>query len=311
LDVFFNWEQIIHDSATETVNSLTSIIEASPHENEMAWRIEVGELLKALSVATLGADNISKATFLKGVFETLNPIHYDHSERRQLEELNDECWDIFQQCQHVKSDSTKRSIINSRLALSQDLYYTDIYPGSIYFSDENNSFLESHFGIEKEDLLKGVFEPEPHIKVVAQRIKLGAIIQFATYKIYQQFVNSTIRKYSEVAIPIAVEVTPSCDFTNNKSPLVRLVPGVLISAHVKDYLVGPGAAFLWRSPSFYLEGIYNEPFILMFNSRYIISYKRNTPVHLPEPVFRLRNQYVVDIQAWFARQSARPGIVSL
>jgi hypothetical protein len=114
-------------------------------------------------------------------------------------------------------------------------------------------------------------------------------------------------------IPVLVEITPSCDFAQDKSKLPRFVAGYLFpeagvdklrrtANHVRAF----GPLLLRRPTQPRLDGVY----FLVFNAHFLPSLNKSI-VKQMKPFMRLRTGVLADLVAWVSEQSSRPGYTSI
>ena len=104
-------------------------------------------------------------------------------------------------------------------------------------------------------------------------------------------------------IPCKVVVTPACDYAQDKLKYDRLVQGIIIDEEYGNYIDNSEA--IYKSPSFEYE---SKCKILVLNYRYFITEYISKKL---QPVFRLRNTILAEIQSKLARHINRQGIRNL
>lgn len=131
------------------------------------------------------------------------------------------------------------------------------------------------------------------------------------------------KKFKEIlekaALPVAIEITPSCDHAAGKSQAARLLAGILIKMDgtgleeadlrlpAESRLIAKDVEPIWLSlPDQRLEGCFK----LLVGARRFLTWPIEE-MRKHKPLFRLRYPVVADLQAWFASHAARPGYVSI
>lgn len=104
-------------------------------------------------------------------------------------------------------------------------------------------------------------------------------------------------------IPCKVVVTPACDYAQDKLKYDRLVQGIIIDEEYGNYIDNSEA--IYKSPCFEFEA---KSKILVLNYRYFITEYISKKT---QPVFRLRNTILAEIQSKLARHINRQGIRNL
>ncbi|HLP45371.1 MAG TPA: hypothetical protein VK469_05470 [Candidatus Kapabacteria bacterium] len=104
---------------------------------------------------------------------------------------------------------------------------------------------------------------------------------------------------------IQLEISPTCDFSQKKWKLNRLIPGILLptkySNKVKDK-----TEYIYKSNPDFLIG--KEMYKLVFDFRYFTA-KCFDELNGMKPKFRIRHELLVDIQSHLVRHINRPGVI--
>lgn len=191
---------------------------------------------------------------------------------------------------NVQYSLTDRAGMNTFFLLADQELDMDIQPGNIYKFTE----VFRKMKCEKKDCYSN------KIKLTRQGIA-------------QEFYGGSISTYRDKTvllkkvIPILLEITPECDYTQKKWKTPRLVLGILwpesfgtvLSAnsreHRPDYVYRP-LPVKFR----------NEVYYLTFNAHHLF----NIGFHVfesVEPILKARKELLVDIQQWFSGHISRPG----
>ncbi|REJ65357.1 MAG: hypothetical protein DWQ31_18335 [Planctomycetota bacterium] len=127
-----------------------------------------------------------------------------------------------------------------------------------------------------------------------------------------------IRQVQQASKPCMVELTPACDFAQNKCPVSRLVGGILIKLEDEEMetqlqLPAESRAFskevqpIWiQNPHLSLEGAYK----IVLNARQLCAVPFED-LKLEEAVVCLRHHITSDIRSWFAAHASRVGYVAV
>lgn len=103
-----------------------------------------------------------------------------------------------------------------------------------------------------------------------------------------------------------VVVTPACDYAQSKAKFDRIVLGVIIDDKYRNYIDD-------RSEAIYFSPTFNhneENRVLILNFRYFITRASSTETNV-NPLFRMRNSILSEIQSKLARHISRQGIMNL
>lgn len=117
-------------------------------------------------------------------------------------------------------------------------------------------------------------------------------------------------------IPVIAEVSPACDYANAKVGVPRVLGGVLFPG---EWLKGkvPSDAYvysqkfgLFRFDDGEVDGLAAGLFRLAFNARFLAGASAKSLGKGP-PLFRIRQNTLVDLQAWLAAYGSRPGVITI
>ena len=128
--------------------------------------------------------------------------------------------------------------------------------------------------------------------------------------------GSTVRQVEnmklilEHAHLIALEITPACDYAQNKMGLSRLIAGFVLPHEDKSLIKRP--QFLKASGPFLLKSkaLPSGAYDVYLNSRYPVSAKLEE-IRKQKPIARLRSQLLADVQSWAGYQGSRQGVMLL
>lgn len=124
-------------------------------------------------------------------------------------------------------------------------------------------------------------------------------------KLGNQEFNKIKKEIENWSTKIAIIVTPSCDYAQNKTRVDRLIEGIIVPSEYKQYLLNNEA--IYCSPTF----MYNDiPCVIVIDYRCLVT------AHIGEmqnitPLFKLRRQLLAEIQSKLSRHINRQGIMNL
>jgi hypothetical protein len=298
IDVVMDWEQRVHDAASGTTCALTNLLDRTGWRDEMKWREELQTLLAALAVAEGGAQLSSGRLVIRGLHGGLNPLHADRldASTTELDEIESQAARLLDGVAPLSPE--QRAALNRSLLLAErDPGIELARPGSIYLEAQwKGSTGRDRFPIgdkadaPRHDLLANLLElPE------AKREQLLGL----DWKIG------------------LLELTPACDFSQDKAPIGRLLPVLFIPSDVlgkageKCLLKSPavkriGPVLLKPEDGIGVEGVCS----LAISSRFVFGVSPHR-LRKQAAALRLRQEVLTDVQAWFAAQAARPGFRSV
>ncbi|UPT70328.1 MAG: hypothetical protein M0D53_14710 [Flavobacterium sp. JAD_PAG50586_2] len=277
LKVFSFWENLVNDSSGNLINSFINFI-----DKDESWDDIAKYLLFKLAVAYGGKEIVSSTEFeqVKNSYYTLNHTLIDNLENSISKSLKGRQTE-FVNIISTTGDDAFTTLINKKLLIASDNFSGDI-PGSILFIDEEmqieKEFIQSELEkIKKNDKIPANKKEEAIANAVKKAYekneKLG--LKSAALKInYNNIVNSLLRDetrglHGEIvqnSIKIELNISPICDYAQQKMPCCRILPGVLIK---KDYQIERGNAFNYISDcAISLNG---TDYVLVFDFKYLYS----------------------------------------
>ena len=106
---------------------------------------------------------------------------------------------------------------------------------------------------------------------------------------------------------VVLEVTPACDFAEEKMRAHRLLPGVMLPGSLLKRKHIKSAEYAYTSPVMFLEG---DLYYMVFDLRRFTSVDIGDP-RLRDPAFALQSELLADIQSKLSNHVSRTGVVSL
>jgi hypothetical protein len=299
LDLLMEWEQRVHDAASETTTMVTEISGAS----SSTWSEETGKVLSTLALESGGQQLGKGERAITSLFRALGPIHEDCLETLAQDTASLSCQEgklskeIEAELKSREKDNKPRLSSSQCAKLNRLLNIAQVRenahaarPGSVFFKDG--------WGEKDKNKLFNIDETSPRVKEMMKKLPQDSTER---NKIISQF------------FPILVEITPPCDYSQDKTCQIRLISGLLVPHDLKKY-AKENAEFVFSSGPLAFEKSIMCPaegdYYLNLNSRYVTGIDKVEVVDSKE-AYRIRKQLLTDILAWFGRQAARPGHISL
>lgn len=268
------WENCIHNSADETIQN---IFHDSLSLNN--WQNSANCIFDMFAKSYLGKHH-NEASFeerAKASLLFLNDVYHDTLESNVVigdySNATDLRYEVDEECQE-----TIAAKINECLLLSEQ-FDSFRQPGCVLPVDLTQDN-ESHF----HKLFNECFNKKELSSKDAKLLKKEI------YKTLQ---------------PCAVVVTPACDYAQKKMKYDRLIQGLIIEEKFCCYINSLSDTF-YLSPIFNLNG---QKCFFVLNFRYFITY--NMENEDLNPMFRIRDSILAEIQSKLARHINRQGIMSL
>ncbi|WP_457571197.1 hypothetical protein [Desulfovulcanus sp.] len=290
-DILIKWETSCSNAARRSVSRLSSLALMLAEMNKSRWGGEVEKLMDWLASAAGGKPAISdrtSETYIRALFESLAMIHDDAIRSLALSGQDSP----LQADTYIDSpDNLKAKAALNTILLTERSDAGDM-PGAVLLLQETSNPNLIFHGDKSE---------KPY------RRYLSCI-----------FVRNYTRNKKlicESCVPVLVEVSPSCDFAQNKRKRLRFVVGLLVPV-VPDRpdnlcdLLPEHAGYIKRIGPVMYD---NKTFELVLDSLHFFSVPldQENIRGLPNPIFRLRSHVLVDIQAWLGRHLSRPGHLSI
>lgn len=297
------WERDIHTATSETFNILL---------DDLTDKNKTHSLLKNALLASAGTsvttDDIAKR---KNLWNTLNMVLNDNVESQLHSlEIKPEIAEILNGLDNESSISTNE-LINKKLLFSVT-NDTDLkmHPGNVFCF---NSYVVACNHLKEK--VCGYTNNETLVNEIINDK------EFSDYlKDYQEknTLNNNQRKAfrkSEIEsfIPVLLEFTPYCDFSQQGYKKSRLIYGHLVPIHLGKY-IWSNSKFIYKTPNFELEhNIKHVPsgkYCLVLNIKHIFTTNPNFLNNF-DLLFRARKELVNDIQHDIASHVSRVGVTSL
>ncbi|MCK4825169.1 hypothetical protein KA005_55990 [bacterium] len=110
---------------------------------------------------------------------------------------------------------------------------------------------------------------------------------------------------------IELEITPLCDYVQNKRLKARLLPGILVPEKYAEMVSSPESLYK-QIPLVIIERIDGKLYKPVFNFNLLKSCDiEDMKNNLGEPIFRVRNQLFADILSRLSSHINRVGIASV
>ncbi len=295
--IFFYWDNIINKSSNEIINSISKADEDPEINNKKIW-----SLIYNLAEARSGQKNDpNDYRIIRNSLLTFNGAFFDSVETNLIN-TNYPC-PLLPQDQIIAIDDSFKAKINKKLlTVEEDL---KCEPGTVYYDTDDaikNSIIND--GINRDTLCDNfcdsLSKKRDDIFETGNKVKREYKEQLKTF---ENSIKDAIKDNSSL---ILCEVTPSCDYAQNKNKMNRVIHGVTWPLEFA-YLIPNNSNYLYKSAKIEIRG---GLFNLLFDFRYFHS-KQEDDFSSKTPVLRLRHEILVDIQSRLAAHVHRPGVTSL
>ncbi len=262
---FLIWQNISNASSIELINDIASIFS---FDNQ--WNDNTGSILKMLAKGYAGKhadENIYRYAML-----SFNNLFIDIIEKNIIfptTSINSKEYkieDIEYKIEDIEGE------LNRRLHISLESNQKPL-PGNIYMYDSDN--LPQLISLDKSEMVKDILN------------------------------NASESDQNNNIKLILLEVSPFCDYAQNKWKRNRLLPGIICPKSLKNSI--KKADFIYRTPLFNLE---QGLVYLVFNIKYLTSVSLDLLQNKSSDM-RIRKELLNDIQTKIAAHFNRLGITSI
>ncbi|HHN8308543.1 MAG: hypothetical protein E7A54_10630 [Morganella morganii] len=255
---------------------------------ELSWSNEYNEsicsTLKGIAQDVVGEDNVVGREYTC-ITEIFSSLIQDYLYRKKNENLESSIKDIFQLASggnkiNYQSLNTFYHIVNDVSSSSERGSFSGI-----------NDDIDKYIYFDKNDVFEQFFKKSKYLSENSKRENKIEIEE--------------IRNKSIIGF---IEISPSCDYAQNKTRALRYVFSVLIPyEYVRAKLISSGGEHdgIHVFPEFMVN---DELYSLRSNVRYVISLPDDDNF-LRAPIFRLREQILNDLIHKFSSHASRPGII--
>jgi len=287
-----NWENEVHKSADRTLEEIFNF------ENSIEnWENNANYIFTKLGLSYSGKhyDGSKLEDKINSSYQAFNNVFLDSLEYSTNNSQVNNLAELLIDKSKINSQLVILGI-NKKLLISEE-YGSIEYPGEVL-----------EYPLE-EPLYKELLNKILSLLKIKEQIKSknNQVIDLELKKMADKeakAIRDEIKKSWKCIIAI---VTPLCDFVQKENKKYnRIVKGVLIKSIYKQFIDDKSEA-IFISPSFLFE---HESYILILDFRYFYTDNFDSRPKL-QPIFRLRQQILSEIQSKLARHISRQGILFL
>jgi len=301
------WENLIHQSADSTLEEIFKLSEAQSN-----WHSDSSYLFTKLATSYSGKNfkKLDTSAQIKSGFYALNSVFNDSLEYSISSTFKSELKteDVFNLNQ---ANGETIPVVNKKL-LFADESFDKISPGIVSLADAGRHHYEKmlHSAINIRQLISSNQDViNQKLNDVNDANEIERIKRRA-----EKDIISDVKKNIRVSwLTIETNVTPICDFVQDKEEYSRLVPGLLIASEFKKYIDDKSEA-LFISPNFKLvidneEIKLNGIYFLLLDFRFFNSLEKESLKDYIKPFLRIRQQLLTEIQSKLSRHVNRQGVL--
>ena len=292
--LLWEWEEVTHQAATTTSESLIEVVRNSPKIDLSSAASVSSGLSASLGLLAAAARDREARTGIEAAthaFSALVPILEDAADypagrpnsigEPELAELLAVATDKNALRNRGAEERARYGRLNRMVHIARAQPEAPLLPGNVY---EVNDELGAMLAIDRERLVRSL---------VGDSYKEDA---------------GDIEPKTMIA-----EVTPACDYAQEKVETPRVLGGALIPVDRLKNI--PSEHYIYKSFGvFHFDdeaySVPNGTYHFALNARFLTGLSRQS-LEDRTPLFRIRQNTLVDVQAWLARHGNRPGVITI
>lgn len=299
-NLFLLWESIINDSCGEAVNNIINSIYIESENVDLELRTIIRKLANAyLGQRVLKADN---KTIQRASMYTFNDLFKESIER---EIIKSNLIDDLDFSNVNPGNISLVSKLNSKLLLETDVS-PDRSPGNVYLleKEEGEKLSKEIKQKTKQTWLENIIIKKEIKDSIKCRVETTEKRVLGEKELNIQ-VNQLIASILAQSVLVEIEISPVCDFAQNKRILSRSIKGCLFPyGIIEEKAIKSKTDYLFISPLFEFD---NKMYKLivdlrLFSSTYFIEND------LFQPLFKIRHQLLSEIQLSVSKHVSRTGL---
>ncbi|QHL88234.1 hypothetical protein GU926_12650 [Nibribacter ruber] len=321
LNAFITWETIVNNSAGSITNQVLSFYPYDVNTWDSTNKFLLHKLAKAYS-GSLG-ERFDDFTRLKNAMYTLNHSLIDNIETGiNMIDSGDAFNNLLSRTElGIEYFNSK---LNKTLLVS-NLFDDVAQPGNVYFIINETEDLLKQNEEELEKALAQVKELKPELQeqarigkikkhkgseeILRQRLnkektRINSLINSCLNLLLLNGKDEVRSQIFDSSIGIDLNITPICDYAQEKTSLFRVLPGLLVEQRFKEFINKEPVYCYISDPIIH---ILDKDYFLVFDFRYLSSFDESE-VKLRKPKFRLKHQFLSDIQVKMSSHISRSGI---
>lgn len=297
---FLSWQNIVNLSSIKVVNEIASI-----YSFTNKWDNKIQNILKLLAEAYAGKQ--AGNDMVRNAMMCFNNLYLDIIENNILSGISD--FHIDNQEMNNLNDDEIKGELNRRLLISLEKS-NSVVPGNIYEENYCFEFIKLNpqdifQKIDVEEFKKKLKECLKQFESDDCREEIKNVLKTLKKQIVESCCNSKLEYEESKFSLVFLEVSPFCDYAQEKWRMHRILPGIAWPSEYKGTI--KKADYIYKTPLFRID---NKLLFYVFDIRYLTSLPLGT-LNDVNSNLRFRKELLNDIQTKIAAHINRPGITSV
>ena len=324
LTLTWQWENVLHGAATDTIQTLADVsthMINNPVSIIKDWQDGIFIVCQELVRAEAG-HTVEKETASNALFQTMNELAIDRIQHSALDEPLSCAGKLIPKGKPALNLENISHL--NEMILLEPIRKTErsCAPGVILISKGKayNKRFCKRLGINNEELISSIIDILPYPEYKELKKVEGRLLEKKSkssiepsetreLKKVQNKLRSLPERISRLCREILIEISPSCDYAQDKRPVARFLAGLVISENIPKKCIKKNDSIYSFDPITIpsLKGAWR----IVLSSRHIYSIANPEASNHPLASCRLRSHALSDLRIWAASRSARPGLISI
>jgi len=323
MNVVWHWEQLAHDAASATTVLVaeqvtdTAGIDAADNDTTRRnkWLARLRAVLRQLATAAGGRAGTAKSAHAD-LLETFIALHGDRVEHALSLSGKVDLGGLFVD-PPGSITAAHAAKLNSMLLLAAAVGEPgELRPGNAYFrkAGAKRNVLFTRTGFKPRALAEEIVERLTKDEDYRKHADAAKPAKDAPRTQAQRDAEARRRKrlteLFDKCVPVLVELSPTCDFSQQKRCVVRLAGGLLVPGDMMKFVDDKKESLRIIPHAVHIPGRTGE-WTAVFSGQFLFSVSLSKDFAATKPDFRFRSQVLGDLRNWYSAQAARLGYLAV
>jgi hypothetical protein len=323
MNVVWHWEQLAHDAASATTvlvaEQATETAGIDPADDDATrrrkWLARLRAVLRALATAAGGKAGTAKSAHAD-LLETFLALHGDRVERAMALSEKIDLGGLFVDPPTGIAPKHAAKLNSMLLLAGPGGEPGELRPGNAYFrkAGAKRNVLFTRTGFKPHALAEEIVERLAKDEDYKKHADAARPAKDAPRtQAHREAERRRKKRQTELfgkCIPVLVELSPSCDFSQKKRCVARFAGGLLLPADMVKFVDDKKESLRIIPHAVHIPGRSGE-WTAVFSGRFLFSISLSKEFAATKPDFRFRSQVLCDLRNWYSAQSARAGYLSV